>query len=241
VARIRPLGGVGQGTLGHQFDLYPTVKVDKRSMGALSGEGIDVPTLQWNERIEWFSATKPLVMGLRNAVAIPAVWTYVGDNTKNMYADNPTSNTFKAWHSAKYFWACQNPPNAPPPGLVACMRQPNSDAIEKAAKHWIATNGFQWKIPELTDRPAMGLAGGSGGGGGASLVTTDTRRRVIYFDLGFANSPTRVKCVQILESVGGVATIHKFIARDVPKAQVDDPANLARWRSQVNNPTDLTF
>ena len=42
VARIRPLGGVGQGTLGHQFDLYPTVKVDKRSMGALSGEGISL-------------------------------------------------------------------------------------------------------------------------------------------------------------------------------------------------------
>lgn len=87
----------------------------------------------------------------------------------------------------------------------------------------------------------MGLAGGSGGGGGASLVTTNTRRRVIYFDLGFAGYPTRIKCVQILESVNGVPTIQKFVNQDLTKAQVDDQKNLDRWRSQVSNPANTQF
>ncbi|MBE7158059.1 MAG: hypothetical protein INR62_06430 [Rhodospirillales bacterium] len=241
LARIKPLGGAGQGSIGHQFDLLPFVKVDKRSMGMLSGEGIEFPRLEWKERIEWFSAEVPkMVIGARGGTGpiIPNKWTYVGDNTKDMYAENPTSNTFKAWHSMKFVWACYGPPNSPPAGLKDCLKSADSD---KAAKHWIAGNGHQWQIPELTDRPAMGLAGGSGGGGGASLVTTNTRRRVIYFDLGFSGYATRLKCVQVLESVNGVATIHKFIAQDVTKAQVDDPANLARWRSQVNSPTNVQF
>lgn len=238
LARIKASGGAGMGTIGHNFDLLPTVKVAKRSMGALSGEGIDAPKLEWKERIEWFEAKPPgPVIGVRGGVVIPHDWKYVGENRKDMYAENPTSNTFKSWHSYKYFWACQQPPNMPPAALKALKGLD----LDKLAKHWIAANGFEWKIPELTDRPAMGLAGGSGGGGGASLVTHNTRRRVIYFDLGFEGSPTRQKCVQILESVNGVATIHKFIARDVPKKDVDDPVNLNRWRQQVNNPNDFSF
>lgn len=237
--RIKPLGGVGQGTIGHQFDLMPTVKVEKRSMGALSGEGIDFPQLEWKERIEWFSATPPgPIIGKRGGIAIPTDWKYVGANDKDMYAENPTSNTFKSWHSNKFFWAAVAPPNNPPPGLAACLKKPEPD---KEAKHWIAQNGAQWKVPEITDRPAMGLVGGSGGGGGASLVTTTTRRRVIYFDLGFSGYPIRIKFVQILESVDGVATIHKFIAQDVSKRQVDDPANLMRWRNQRDTPGNLTL
>lgn len=238
--RIMPSGGVGQGTIGHAFDLKPTCKVDKRSMGAFSGEGIDAPNLEWKERIEWFSAQAPGPMiGLRNHIAIPNDWKYVGANQKDMYAENPTSNTFGAWHANKYWWACQQM-NNPPPALKA-IQGPNLAELDKLAKHWIAINGFEWFIPQLTDRPAMGLKGGSGGGGGASLVTTNTRRRVIYFDLGFQGNPTRQKCVQILESVNGVATIHKFIARDVSKAEVDNPTNLNRWRGQVSTPNNYSF
>jgi len=50
-----------------------------------------------------------------------------------------------------------------------------------------------------------------------------------------------VKCVQVLETLNGVLTIHKFINQDVSKAQVDNPTNLARWRTQVNQPGNFNF
>ena len=241
IPRIRATGGVGQSPFGHDFDFLPIVKVDKRTLGGMSGEGIDVPALQWKERIEWFSA--PPAMGARGQLVMPNQWKYVGDNTKDMYAENPTSNTFKNWHKLKFLWACQSPPNTPPPGLAAMLQTGGGDvdAIDKAAKHWIAIHGFQWQVPDLCDRPGMGLTGGSGGGGGASLVTSSTRRRVIYFDLGFAGHPVRIKFVQILETVSGVPTIHKFVNADVTKVQVDNPVNLARWRTQVATPLNLAF
>jgi hypothetical protein len=129
--------------------------------------------------------------------------------------------------SAKY------PPNHPVAGMMAI----SDDTV---AKHWIAANGLTWGI-QITDVPGMGLTGGSGGGGGASLVIGPSRRRVIYFDLGFSGNPARVKCVQILETLNGVLQIHKFINQDVPKAQVDNATNLARWRTQVNQPNNFSF
>lgn len=234
-ARIQVIGGAGQGTIGHSFDLKPTVKVQKRTAGAFSGEGIECPRLEWNETIEWFEMA-PRLGGHRGASAL-GDWRFVGKVQKNMYAENPNSNTFKAWHSFRYFWAAQNPPNAAPPELVKIVR--GATDANNEAKHWIAKNGLQWVIPELTDRPAMGLAGGSGGGGGASLVTSNTRRRVIYFDLGFSGYPKRVKFVQILESVNGVATIHKFIPLDMSKFGIDNESNLQKWRAQVNQPTNF--
>ncbi len=87
----------------------------------------------------------------------------------------------------------------------------------------------------------MGLTGGSGGGGGASLVIGNSRRRVIYFDLGFTGNPGRAKCVQILETLNGMLQIHKFINQAVSKTQVDDPVNLARWRTQVGAPNNFSF
>lgn len=142
-ARIRPLGGSGMASIGHQFDFLPTVKVDKRSFGALSGDSIDVPVLEWKERIEWFSADVPVRIGTRGQIASSATWKYEGKLEKNMYAENSTSNTFKAWHSLKFFWAC-NMPNTPLPGLKDCLKAPDPD---KAAKHWIAAHGCEWKIP----------------------------------------------------------------------------------------------
>jgi hypothetical protein len=249
-ARIKPLGGQGTGSIGHQFDLLPTVRVQKRTAGVLSGEGIDCPNLEWDETIDWYepSATPvrmgghrpapPRMGGHRSPTAAPDAgqiqWKYVGQLRKNMYAENPTSNTFKSWHAYRYFWAC-NPPNTPTVELQACLKEPDPD---KAAKHWIAQHGFEWKVPELTDRPAMGLAGGSGGGGGASLATGNTRRRVIYFNLGFEGFPIRMKFVQILESVNGKATIHKLVVGDLTRQQVENAQNLTRWRQQVGTPAN---
>jgi hypothetical protein len=216
-SNITPYGGPGVSPAGHAFKLEFNVRVTKRSMGGLSGEGVDCPALEWNERIEWFDH-KPATG-----------WYYVGENTGNMYARNPASNTFFNWHSARYLNA-KYPPNGGTPGLATI----NDD---KAAKHWIAANGLTWTI-YIKDVPGMGLAGGSGGGGGASLVTGPSRRRVIYFDLGFSGNPGRARCVQILETLNGALTIRKFINQQYPKAQVDSPGNLVRWRAQLNLAND---
>jgi hypothetical protein len=220
VNKIVPYGGPGISPAGHNFNFLASVKVTPRTMGGLSGEGIDCPQLEWKERIDWFEWKQ--MTG----------WYYVGDNTKDMYAHNPLSNTFGNWGQVRYLSA-KYPPNAAPAGMMAI-----SD--DTAAKHWIAANGLTWNI-QITDVPGMGLAGGSGGGGGASLVIGSSRRRVIYFDLGFSGSPARVKCVQVLETMNGVLTIHKFLNQDVQKTQVDSLANLARWRTQVNTPGNFAF
>lgn len=218
--KIVPYGGPGASPAGHNFKFVANVKVTPRTAGALSGEGIDSPQLEWKERIEWFDY-KPATG-----------WYYVGDNTKDMYASNPTSATFGNWHTVRHLTA-KYPPNPTVAGL-------NTITDDTAAKHWIAQNGLTWSI-EILDVPGMGLTGGSGGGGGASLVIGNSRRRVIYFDLGFTGSPARVKCVQVLETVNGVLQIHKFINQQVSKAQVDLPANLARWRTQVNTPNNYSL
>jgi hypothetical protein len=218
--KIQPYGGPGTSPAGHNFHLVSNVKVTPRTAGPLSGEGIDCPQLEWKERIEWFDY-KPATG-----------WYYVGDNTKDMYAFNPTSATFANWHQVRYFGA-KYPPNHAPPGMAAI-------ADDTAAKHWIAKNGLTWAI-EVKDVPGMGITGGSGGGGGASLVIGASRRRVIYFDLGFSGDVRRAKCVQILETLNGQLTIHKFINQAATKAQVDDPTNLARWRTQVGTPSNYNF
>lgn len=219
-AKIVPYGGPGNSPAGHNFDFVAKLKVTARTMGDLSGEGIDCPQLEWKERIEWFEHKQ--MTG----------WYYVGDNTKDMFAHNPNSNTFASWGQVRYLSA-KYPPNLPIPGMAAI-----SD--EKDAKHWIAKNGLTWDI-KITDVPGMGLTGGSGGGGGASLCIGDSRRRVIYFDLGFTGSPHRVKCVQVLETLNGNLQIHKFMNQAVTKTQVDSPVNLARWRTQVGAPGNFTF
>ncbi len=218
VQKIQPYGGPGASPAGHNFVFTAKVKVAPRTVGAMSGEGIDCPELEWKERIEWFDH-KPATG-----------WYYVGDNTKDMYAFNRTSATFGNWHTVRYLTA-KYPPNVPVPAL-------NPITDDKSAKHWIAQHGLAWTI-EIKDVPGMGLTGGSGGGGGASLVIGDSRRRVIYFDLGFSGGVgPRVKCVQIMETLGGVLQIHKFINQSLPKNVVDDPTHLARWRTQVSAPTN---
>jgi len=218
--KIQPYGGPGVSPAGHNFLFVANVRVTPRSMGGLSGEGIDCPQLEWKERIDWFDHKQ--MTG----------WYYVGDNTKDMFAHNPLSATFGNWSTVRYLTA-KYPPNPPVPALARITD-------DTQAKHWIAANGLSWTI-EIKDIPGMGLTGGSGGGGGASMVVGDSRRRVIYFDLGFSGNPGRVKCVQVLETLNGVLTIHKFINQDVSKAQVDNPTNLARWRTQVNQPGNFNF
>jgi len=221
-AKIVPIGGVNvSGYAGHEFHLFVQMKVTPRTRGPFSGEGIDCPELEWNERIEWFAYDQATDS-----------WHFAGADEGNMYQRKPTSNTYASWHTMRYSIA-KDVKNNPPPGLQALK-------TETEAKHWIARHGHSWKI-NIRDTPAMGPAGGSGGGAGASLVIGNTRRRVVYFDLGFTGCPLRAKAVQILETMDGVLTIHKFINTSVPKTLVDDPAHLKRWRSQVDNPGYYKF
>jgi len=210
VTDITPLGGLGQASAGHSFNLQFTVWVTQREMGSFSGEGIDCPELQWKERIEWFGHNS-------------RGWYFTGVNAKDMFASNPTSHTFSNWTKGRYLSAT----NIPNPTVAGWG--PNWS--DKDAKHWIAKNGLKWRIL-LKDVPAMGLAKGSGGGGGESLQKGPSRRRVIYFDLGF-KSGRRVQAVQVLETLDGVLQIHKFINRGVEKKDVDSATSLARWRAQV--------
>lgn len=207
--------------LEHAFTVKAKVKVSKRSLGPVSGEGIDSLVLEWKETIDWFEHSAN------------GGWHHKGTETKDMYATNPRSNTFKIWEEMRYFSASITELNTPPAALVAAMAKVTSTADkDKAAKHWIAEHGLEWTIP-ITDVPAIGLKGGSGGGGGASLVTSNSRRRVIYFDLGFEGSSTRVTATQILESVDGKATIFKFIVPGITKAEADNENKLAAWRAEL--------
>ena len=218
--KIKRTGGAGQGTIGHDFNLRARLRVSRRTMGTLSGDGIDYPELEWKEIVDWFEHRPD------------GTWENKGEVKKDMFAANPDSNTFKIWKDHRYFIA-SDPTNNPPAALKAAVdKAASSNDKEKAAKHWIAENGFEWTIA-VTDRPAIGLAGGSGGGGGDSLVTGNSRRRVIYFDLGFKGSPTRVSATQILESINGKPTIHKFFVPGITKDVADNSTNLSRWRTQL--------
>jgi hypothetical protein len=167
-------------SLGHTFSLEFQATVVPRTLGAFSGEDIDCPELEWKERIEWFRLDQATNQ-----------WVYVGRQDGDLYFKNPNSNTFNNWRLFRYQLAT-DPTNSPPAALAA-------QGDERLARRWIAEHGFTWKLA-ITDKPAMGVSGGSGGGAGESLVTGKTRRRVIYFDLGFSGTTERVKLVQILET-----------------------------------------
>lgn len=215
IGTIQSTGGSGQSQAGHEFAYVAQLSVAPRSLGSLSGEGIDCPELQWLERIEWheFDPTS-------NS------WIDRGEVSKDMYAARPTSNTFAAWNRFRYGLATTTP-NAPP--ALAAIRD------EKEAKHWIARHGFTWNLI-IIDPPAMALRGGGHGGGGESLVIGPSRRRVIHFDIGFTGGGPRVQATQILETLHGNLTIHKFVTRAMTKAEAGDATNLQRWRNQLAAP-----
>jgi hypothetical protein len=219
-SRIRPVGGWGPyASVGHQFDFDFEVRVVPRTLNALSGEGIDCPDLQWRERIDWFEYHQD------------KGWVYVGQDSVDMYARNPNSNTFARWNNFRYVLA-RDPSNKPPPELASCDD-------DKAAKHWIAKNGFSWKL-SVTDVPSLGK-NSSGSPDGFIKVRKNSRRRVIYFDLGFEGQLARCKFVQILETLNGLVTIHKLINANILKSQIDNPHNLNRWRTQVLRSNSYTF
>jgi hypothetical protein len=217
--KIKNIGGKNiPGQAGHYFTLSFQVKVQPRpfgTLGVLSGEGIDCPNLEWNERIEWFKFNQAANM-----------WTYEGENSADMYQRNPTSKTFQFWHEYRYFIATDTSNH--PPSELAALKD------DKLAKHWIAKHGFTWNL-SITDGPAMGVQAGSGGGGGASRLIGDTRRRVIYFDLGFSGQRERVQLVQILETKQGELTIHRLIRGNIHKSTIDHPSNLDRWRWELKS------
>ena len=213
---IRPYGDINQGDVGHNFEFLARLKVQPRTLGIFSGESINYPQLEWLETIEWFEFN-----------SVSNLWIYRGRIEKNMYRENPHSHTFKKWNDYHYTFSKEEI-NCPPAGLM-------NSISEKDIKHWIAHHGFEWDLP-ISDKPRMRLQGGTGGGGAPSLVTGNSRRRVIYFDLGFSGGGPRVKCTQILETLNGNITIHKFIDRQMNSNQVNDPNNLARWLIQLHSP-----
>jgi hypothetical protein len=212
--RITMVGGrLSTEPAGHHFDLSFRIEVKPRTFGPVSGDEIDCPVLQWNERIEWFDFD-------RNTNQ----WNFVGENANDMYRHNPRSRTFQTWHAYRYTIA-SDPTNHPPAEL-------RSTRSNDEARQWIARNGFAWNLA-IRDIPSMGINGGTGGGGGNSLVTGNTRRRVIYFDLGFSGHAERARCVQILETKDGQLTICHLIRGEIQKSTVDHPDNLDRWRFQL--------
>ena len=84
-------------------------------------------------------------------------------------------------------------------------------------------HGLEWTIP-ITGELSIALdpAAGSGGEGGRSLVMSNSRRRVIYFDVGFRGSSTRVTATQILESEDGKPTIFKFFLPGIRMVEAED-------------------
>jgi len=214
--KIKTVGGqLSTAQVGHHFELKIRASVKKpgRVASLLGDQKIEIPSLQWNERIEWFEYQP-------NA----GQWDFVGEVSKDMYRHNPASNTFKIWHSNKFYIATDASNN--PPSNLRVLK------TDDAAKEWISNNGFSWDI-SIRDVPAMGVRGGTGGGGGDSLAVGDSRRRVIYFDLGFAGQENRVRLVQILETMNGKATICHLIRGEIQKATVDHELNLERWRFQL--------
>jgi len=199
------------GKIGHSFELVAKLKVQSRSMGAFSGEGIDCPDLQWIETVDWYKLDTNTDQ-----------WIHAGTNpnNQNLYKTNPKSQTFKTWWE-EYRYAFVRNTN----GFPATLK----NSHERDIKHWIARNGFEWEIP-IRDIPSMSLLGGSGGGAGASLVIGGTRRRVIRFELGFTGYSHRIYCAQILETRDGKPSIHAFIQRKLSNMDLNNQQNLNDWR-----------
>lgn len=197
--------------VGHTFEFVAKLKVEARSMGAFSGEGIDCPDLQWIETVDWYRFDTNTNQ-----------WFHAGTSPRNtdLYKTNPTSQTFITWRE-EYRYAFAREAIGFPTML--------KNTHERDVKHWIARNGFEWELP-IRDIPSMSLHGGSGGGAGASLVIGDTRRRIIRFELGFSGYQHRIYCAQILESMGGRPTINTFVQRKLSDLELTNPQNLLSWR-----------
>ncbi|WGK60089.1 hypothetical protein [Pantoea sp. SS70] len=216
--------------IGHIFEFVASLKVQPRSMGTFSGEGIDCPDLQWIETVDWYKLD-----------VIKNMWIHVGTNPyhKDLYKTNPQSQTFKTWWKEYRYAFARNTE-----GFPTALR----NAHERDVKHWIARNGFEWKLP-IKDIPSMSLLGGSGGGAGASLVIGPTRRRVIRFELGFTGCSQRIYCAQILESMDGKPTICLFLQKKLSSIDLNNEQNFLSWRKSphshffrsgqpINNMTD---
>jgi len=206
------------------FELHATVKVSKRTLGGLSGEGIDSLELEWIETCDWFEFSN-------------GAWHYKGTKPKNedLYAVNPLSETFRGWRTMRYFFAyIEEAGNRPPAGLKqAVTKWQTTEDRDKAAKHWIAQNGFEWNIRAVLDKPALSFQpeASSGGGAGASLVTSNSRRRVLYFKVGFKGSE-HVTATLIQENMNGVPRINKFFTPAISTKDANNEEKLRRWRQE---------
>ncbi|CAM6083813.1 unnamed protein product [Calypogeia fissa] len=219
-------GGARSGTIGHNFILKTKLKVSRRTLGPISGEGIEHPQLEWRKRVDWFE------------LIAPNTWRFATDPhngiTRELVAENRLSNTFKDWVQARYFLATDER-NSPPDGLKDAVNAKGVDASleekDKLAKHWIANNGFEWTL-SITDCPVMELNPKSGGGESESLVTSNSWRRVMHFEVGFNGTSAKVTATQVLESIEGRPTIQKFFLPGISRVVANDEQKLALWRSE---------
>lgn len=113
-------------------------------------------------------------------------------------------------------------------------------AIQLAvAKHFM--DGKTTLKTIMTDRPGLTkkskIDDGSKqqtGGGGMSTLARQTRRRVVHFTLGLTKLGKLATATQVLETVGGIPTINKFMVPGCTLQDSEDEALLAKWRREMD-------
>lgn len=197
IVRVAPQGHLpGHMQFGHVFQVDLQLRYAPSAIGLFRD-----PSLEWNEEIVTFTVNGQ------------AGWQRASALRQNMYAQNPSSNTFFGWRN-KYNNASYVVPvirNAVPVGTSHTQR----DQITIGYLKQHAT-----QIPSsILDTPLLGKAAGR------------TERRIIYFDLGIGEGGNRVTATQVLEVNQGNVTIMKFITPGVPAGSImATDARLPGWR-----------
>ena len=194
-----------------------------------------MPVLEWCERIRWYD------------VSATGAWTYVNeDNVDMLSAASSIPKTFAGFYDLGVTGRGWSDPwhFAISSGQVCSATKPpgwtdEPDNIKRSTKlaHHYRRTGIPLDIittdrPGLTKNPSGGNA--MGGAGLTVHVNKPSRVRAIHFKLGFQGTTLETRATQILETQNGVPTMCKFIKQGITDAQLEDPNNHAKWRSQIN-------
>jgi hypothetical protein len=113
-------------------------------------------------------------------------------------------------------------------------------AIELAVAKHFQSSGTTLKT-YMTDRPGLTKLSSKDdgslqntGGGGMATVARKTRRRVVHFNLGLTSLGKMATATQVLETVGGIPTINKFMVPGCSILESEDVALLAKWRRELD-------
>jgi len=198
------------------------------------GNTAGMPVLVWGERIRWYE------------VSGTGIWTFVAEDSVDMFEIAPTAKTFGGIYDIGMMGAgWSNPWNyAANNGLVLATAKPKgfNDAANEATRAALTAKWFRDKKMPLElvtiDRPGLTKSpsgSGAGGGGGLTVhVQKPSRVRAIHFTLGFQGTGLQARATQILETQSGVPTICKFIKVGIDDSALENTANHARWRRQIN-------